>query len=204
MTPLGERLKQARENCGLTQSQVSQLIHISDKSLSRYETGASSPDPDIILRLSTLYHVSTDHLLGKPASTSTKKKGVKIPVLGRVQAGIPVEAIQEILDYEEITEEQAATGEFFGLCVRGRSMEPALLDGDVVIVRQQPTADSGDTVVALVNGDDATVKRLKHTPNGIALIPVNAAFETLYYTFKEIEELPVRIIGKVVELRRKF
>lgn len=186
---------------GLTAKKVSEDTGISTGNISDWKSGRSAPSAAKLKILADYLDTSADILLGRE---TTKRKGVKIPVLGRVQAGIPVEAIQEILDYEEITEEQAATGEFFGLCVRGHSMEPVLLDGDVVIVRQQPTADSGDTVVALVNGDDATVKRLKHTPNGIALIPVNAAFETLYYTFKEIEELPVRIIGKVVELRRKF
>lgn len=207
MLSFGERLKQARENKGLTQAQVSKLVHISDKSLSRYETGASSPDPDTILKLATLFNVSTDYLLGNDNNAIThhfSKKGIKIPVLGRVQAGIPVEAVQEVLDYEEITEEMAATGDFFALYVRGHSMEPTFCEGDVVVVRQQSTADSGDIVVALVNGDDATIKKFKQTPNGIALIPINDAFDTLFYSPKQIEELPVRIIGKVVELRRKF
>lgn len=132
-------------------------------------------------------------------------RGVRIPVLGRVVAGIPIEAVEEVLDYEEITPELAATGEFFALQVRGDSMEPTLRDGDVVIVKKQPTVDSGDIAIVLVNGNDATVKEIKESPSGITLIGHNVAVYTpQFYSNKEIQNLPVQIIGKVVEMRRKF
>ena len=117
----------------------------------------------------------------------------------------PIEAVEEILDYEEITPELAATGEFFALQVKGSSMEPTLRDGDVVIVKKQPTVDSGDIAIVLVNGNDATVKEVKEGPAGITLIGHNAAIYTpQFYSNKEIQNLPVQIIGKVVEMRRKF
>lgn len=89
-------------------------------------------------------------------------RGVRIPVLGRVVAGIPIEAVEEILDYEEITPELAATGEFFALKIRGHSMEPRMMEGDVVIVRKQEDVESGDVAIVLVNGNEATVKRVKN------------------------------------------
>lgn len=128
----------------------------------------------------------------------------RIPVLGDVAAGIPIEAIQDIVDYEEIDEALAATGEFFGLRLKGASMEPRMRDGDVVIVRKQDDADTGDVAVVMVNGDNATVKRIKKEPSGITLIPNNPAYDPIYYSNTEIRDLPVRIIGKVVELRAKF
>ena len=131
-------------------------------------------------------------------------KGVRIPVLGSVAAGIPIEAIQDIVDYEEIDADMAAAGEYFGLRIKGSSMEPRIREGDVVIVRRQEEAETGDTVVVLVNGDSATVKRIKIEPNGIALIPNNPAYDTRFYSAAEVELLPVRIIGKVVELRGKL
>lgn len=79
-----------------------------------------------------------------------------------------------------------------------------MMEGDVVIVRQQETAEAGDTVVVLVNGDSATVKKLKIGPAGITLMPTNPTYDPLFYTKEEVEQLPVRIIGKVVELRAKF
>ncbi|MGM9621735.1 MAG: LexA family protein, partial [Butyricicoccus porcorum] len=94
-------------------------------------------------------------------------------------------------------------GEHFGLRVRGQSMEPRILEGDVIIVRKQEDVDSGDTAIVLVNGYEATVKKIKKTDEGIALIPNNPAFDTIFYSNREIVELPVQILGKVVELRGK-
>ena len=76
--------------------------------------------------------------------------------------------------------------------------------GDIVIVRAQNDCDTGDIAIVLVNGDEATVKRIKKGPEGLMLIPNNPAYEPMYYSNAEIESLPVRVIGKVVELRAKF
>ena len=124
-------------------------------------------------------------------------------VLGRVAAGIPIEAIEEVIDTEEITEEMAAKGEFFGLQIHGKSMEPRMIEGDVVIVMKQDTAETGDIVIVTVNGTDATCKRLKRYRDGIELIPINPSYDPIFFTNEEVESKPVRIIGKVVELRGK-
>ncbi len=128
----------------------------------------------------------------------------RIPVLGDVAAGIPIEAITDVVDYEEIDGALAATGEFFGLRIKGDSMEPRMRDGDVVIVRKQDSAETGDTVVVLVNGDSATVKKIKYGPDGISLIPTNPVHDVQFYSCADVERLPVRVIGKVVELRAKY
>ena len=132
------------------------------------------------------------------------KTGVRIPVFGNVAAGIPISAIQNIIDYEEINEDLAYTGEYFGLIIKGDSMEPKMSTGDVVIVRSQPTAENGDIVIVLINGESATCKKIKKTPEGILLISLNPSYEPQFYSKKEIERLPVTIVGKVVELRAKF
>lgn len=204
---LGKNIKAARLALGITQEDLATRLNLSKASISKYESGSLEPNSQTLLRISQILKISIDSLLENEqhisqSPTKPRRKGVRIPVLGRVQAGMPVEAMEEILDYEEITEEMAATGEFFGLYVRGDSMRPDFKPDDIVIVKQQPTADNGDIVVALVNGDDATIKKFKYTPNGIALIPINESYPTLYYTNQQIEDLPVRIIGKVVELRR--
>ena len=100
--------------------------------------------------------------------------------------------------------EMARQGEFFALQVKGDSMEPKFSDGDVVIVRKQEDVDSGDIAIILVNGDEATIKKVQKFDGGINLVPTNSAYPVLTYTNKEIEQLPVRVIGKVVELRAKF
>ena len=132
------------------------------------------------------------------------KKAIRVPVLGNVAAGIPIEAIENVIDYEEISEELAHTGDFFALKIKGDSMEPRICNGDVVIVRKQNYAESGDLVIVLVNGDSATCKKLAKYPSGIRLIPFNQAYEPLFYSKEEIENKPVRIIGRVVENRQKY
>lgn len=133
-----------------------------------------------------------------------KNKAAIINVYGRVAAGIPLEMIEDVIDTEEIPEELAKTGQFFGLQIHGDSMEPKISDGDIVIVRQQDDAETGDTVIAAVNGTDATCKRLKKYRDGIELIATNPSYEPMFYSNEEIESKPVRIIGRVVELRAKF
>jgi len=155
------------------------------------------------------FDVLFDRLDGKVALDSDRlvshAKGVTINVLGRVAAGIPIEAMEDIIDTEEITEGMACTGEFFGLQIHGDSMEPQICNGDIVIVRQQDDAESGEVVVAMINGNDATCKRLMKYPGGISLISFNnAKYDPMMFSDKDIIDKPVRIIGKVVELRRKF
>ena len=127
-----------------------------------------------------------------------------INVLRRVAAGIPINAVEEIIDTEEITEEMAKTGEFFGLRISGHSMEPRICDGDTVIVRQQSDVEDGDIAIVLVNGSDGTCKRIKRYQDSPALLPLNPTYEPMIYTKEQVADLPVKIIGKVVELRGKF
>lgn len=132
------------------------------------------------------------------------EKGMKIPVLGSVAAGTPIFAEENYIGSEEISEELASTGEFFGLRIHGDSMSPRISDGDIVIVRQQDDAESGDIVIVLINGDSATCKKLMKYTDGISLLSFNPAYEPMTFTNKEIEDKPVRIIGKVVENRQKY
>lgn len=199
-----EQLKILRKRMGLTQAEVASKLGIDRSTYAKYETGQSEPNLEMINKISALYDTSLDLLItGTSAPTSTGGKWV--PVLGEVAAGIPIEAVEDIVDYEEIDAALAATGDFFGLRVKGSSMEPRIREGDVVIVRKQDDADTGDTVVVMVNGDSATVKRIKKEPDGsLVLIPNNPAYDAQHFSPAEIADKPVRIIGKVVELRGKF
>ena len=187
-----------------SQADLAKLLFVNQTAVSQWERGVTTPSPPILLKLSQLYGVSTDYLLGKNTSTDDKK-GVKIPVLGDVAAGIPIEAVENIVDYEEIDTSMASNGKYYGLRIKGSSMEPRIREGDVVIVRQQEDADTGDTAVVLVNGESATVKRIKKEPDGgLWLLPNNPAYDPQHYSPAEVADKPVRIIGKVVELRGKF
>lgn len=150
-------------------------------------------------------NILSDDLNYLAESASSLTKGVRIPILGKVVAGIPVEAITDIEGWEELPTKMTAGGEYFALRIKGSSMEPKLLEGDIVIVRKQNDVDNGDTAIVLVNGDEATVKQIKKTDTGIMLVGLNVeVYQPHFYTNKEIEQLPVQIIGKVIESRHTW
>lgn len=125
-------------------------------------------------------------------------------MLSRVTTGTPIEAIEEIIDTEDISSESSEAGKFFGLQIHGNSIEPKMSEGDVVIVRQQDYAESGDIIIATINGNDATCKRLRKYRDGIELISTNPSYEPMFFSNEDITNKPVKIIGKVVKLRAKF
>ena len=129
---------------------------------------------------------------------------MRIPVFNRAAAGIPIDAIEDIVDWEEIPEDMASTGEFFGLRIKVIPC-PRIAEGDVVIVRQQNfDAETGDIVIVRINGDTATCKRLVKYASGISLISLNPMYEPMNFTNEEIEDKPIEILGKVVENRQKY
>ena len=187
-------------------------IKFSKSHLSQYVNGKSNPDNKKIFLLSKVFGVTEAWLLGynvpryeRIENTGPQTpQGLKIPVLGTVAAGIPISAVEEILDYEEVPQSWKSQGEFFGLRIKGDSMKPDINDRDTVIVRKQSTANNGDVVITLVNGDDVTCKKFEKLDNGIMLISNNSEYSPMYFSNEEVVTKPVVIIGRVVELRRKF
>lgn len=196
-------IKNARKRAGLSQKQVALELKVSAPTVSEWENGKKQPTAKNLALLSNLLHTSTDYLLNVDQSAQSSS-GVWINVLGRVAAGVPLESIEEILDQEEITHEMASKGDFFGLKIKGDSMEPKFSNGDTVIVRKQSDIESGDIAIILINGEDAVCKKVLKNSNGIALVSTNPAYDPLYYSAQEVADLPVVILGKVVELRAKF
>lgn len=204
---IGERIKEIRDRTNMSQVDFADKINVSKQTLYKYENDIITNIPsDKIEAIASVGNISPAYIMGwdKISSLNTKKRGVSINILGRVAAGIPIEAVENIIDTEEITEDLARTGDFFGLQIHGDSMMPSICDGDIVIVRQQETAETGDIVIATVNGTDATCKRLRKYKDGIELIANNPTYAPMDYSNQEIVEKPVKIIGKVIELRRKF
>lgn len=198
------RLRELRKDKKMSMKELGAIFGLSESTISLYETGRRRIDTDMLQRFADFFEVSVDYILGRDIQHSSKKNGIKIPVLGRVAAGIPIEAIEEILDYEEIDEAMAKTGDFFALRIAGTSMEPRMKDGDVVIVRKQDSVENGEIAVVLVNGDDATCKKVSIHENGLSLVSINPSYAPMFFTDKEVSTLPVQILGRVVELRAKF
>ena len=205
-----KRLQIAMNNVNITAQGLSNKSGVAKASISQYVNGSHKPSNissgkmAMILNVNPLWLMGFNVPMNDVQSEHSTSKGVTINVLGRVAAGLPIEAVENIIDTEEISEEMARTGEFFGLQIKGDSMTPGICNGDVVIVRQQDDAENGDIVIATVNGTDAVCKRLRKYKSGIELISNNPAYTPMEFSNEEIEQKPVRIIGKVVELRRKF
>lgn len=200
-----ERLRKARNAFGISQKDLAKRLFISQQAYAKYETGASTPNPETLAAIAKEINVSIDYLLGqtpnpavKPASTA-----VRINVYGSVPAGIPVEAIEDIVDWEEIPSSMTVGGqEYIGLRVRGDSMYPKYMDGDTVIIHLQPDCESGQDAVVYINGYDATLKKVIKKQDCIILQPLNPSYEPRVCSYNDEDE-PVKILGIVVEIRRK-
>lgn len=194
------RLKEFRTLHKKTQQDVADYLKVNRTTYTKWETGTHEPDAETFVKLAVYYGTTVDDLIG-----IAPVKGVRVPVYGSVPAGIPLEAIENIEGYEEITPALASKGEYFALKIHGESMSPYILDKDVVIVRKQDSVESGDIAIVLVNGDEATCKMVKITGDGITLIGHNTTvYPPQFYSQKEIATLPVRIIGRVVEVKRSL
>ena len=197
---MGLRIKSLREEKKMSQTALAELVGYKDKTaIAKVEAGKVDLPQSKISAFANALNTTTSFLFADTPldetyqaeiSNTPKAKGVKINVLGRVAAGLPIEAIENIIDTEEISEEMARTGEFFGLQIKGDSMEPRIYENDVVIVRKQDDAESGDIVIALVNGNDATCKRLIKYAGGISLVSLNSAkYEPLMFSNEDILEM---------------
>lgn len=200
---ISKRIQRILDKHDMTQSDLAKILDVSESTVGKWILMKSIPRMGVIQKLSDYFNVPKSYFLEQ--TPTRHAKGFRIPVLGRVAAGIPIEAIEDVEDWEEIPESMAKNGEYFALRIKGESMSPKLQPGDVVIVKKQNDVDTGDTAIVLVNGNDATVKQIKKTETGIMLVGLNVeVYQPHFYSNKEIEELPVKIIGKVVESRHTW
>ena len=209
------RLKELRKEKGISQAHLARNLGVNQTAVSQWETGRTLPSADLLYKIAEYLEVSVDYLLGRtphtnpeearpdPSPAESEKKYTRIHVYGSVPAGVPTEALEDIVDFEDIPTEWLRGGqEYFGLKVKGDSMYPVYLDGDTIIVRKQPTCESGEDCVVYVNGYEATLKRVQLLPDGLRLQPLNPNYPPQTFTKEEVQALPVGIAGVVVELRR--
>lgn len=203
-----KNLKIARQNKGLTQNKLAERIGVSRSTIAMYETDASDPDYETAKALARELDCSVDYLYGIDSNVTSADLGtshVRIPVYGEIPAGIPIEMVDQsfIEDYEDINAEWVKDGsQYFCLRVRGESMMPKFENGDVLILKQQPDCNSGDYCAVSINCTECTFKKVIKHDNGITLQPLNPAFEPMFFSNKDIAELPITILGVVKEIRR--
>lgn len=194
---------QIRDKLGLKDADISRMASISRASLSEWKSGKFTPKYETCCRIANALGVSVEYLMTGGAAENVKS-GFAVPILGYVAAGIPVEAITDYIGEVTISPALAKKGQFFALKIKGDSMSPQILPGDIVVCMVQNTAETGDIVIVQVNGSEATCKKVQILENGILLQPLNPAYGAVFYPAAEVMEKPVTIIGKVVESRRSW
>lgn len=216
---LGNYLKNIRENRKLTLRQVDYKSKVSFSHLSMIENGTRKPTALTLKELATVYNIDYIDLLEKAGyldfaekekidksnqNTIKENNYAVVFIYGSIPAGVPMECIEDIIDTEEIPADMLKGGkQYFGLKVKGNSMEPDYLDGDTLILEKADDCESGDDAIIMVNGNDGTFKRVFKNENGIILQPLNPEYAPLVFTNEQIENLPVKVIGIVEEIRRK-
>lgn len=202
---LGKRIRLLRKESDMTQNQLGQKLHVGVSTVSSWEKDINTPDIDTLKQMADIFGVSIGYIVGSDNVRNKSNDSYEVPVYRAVSCGNPFIADEDIIDYEDIDPRLKSQGDHFGLRLKGRSMEPRFSEGDVVIVRKQSDVDSGSIAIVRVNGDEATMKIVKKSPEGITLVATNPdVYLPTFYSNEQIETTPVEIIGKVIELRAKF
>lgn len=199
----GNILKKLRQDNNMTQDELAKKIDTSRSNIANYENGKNMPSVDILEKLSKLFDCTTDYLLGKSDNRNSDVPISKIPILGTVKAGYDWLAEENIVDYITLKENIPNVDEYYALRITGDSMLPLLAEGDLVIVHDQDDVESGQTAVILINGEEATVKKVVKTNEGIELHAMNPYYPVKKFTFEDMQRIPVKIIGRVREAKIK-
>lgn len=204
---LGDRLRQLREERSLAQADLGKLLSVSGAAYGAYERGERDPSTETLGLLADFYDCSVDYILGltnvrKKSIRIDDKNAVPVPVIGVIRAGTPVLAAENIEGYVLVTPEEAQDGEdYFYLRVSGDSMANAgIHDGYLVYVRRQPDVDNRDIAVVIVDGENATLKRIIKTPDGVILQPESNNPKHVPVFFKSMTD-DFKIIGKVLHVK---
>ncbi len=206
---VGERIHRRRLALGLSVDDLARALGKNRTTIYRYENSRIETLPSAILDpLARLLDTTPEALMGWPARENAPQSAPAIPVralhpvpiIGGVRAGWNGLALEEILgvDYADV----GTPSEYFFLQVHGDSMSPYINDGDLALVHRQPTAESGDIVVAVLGGSEGTIKKYIRRGTTIVLHPFNEKYEDLVLTGSQIGDLT--ITGRVVETKRKW
>ncbi len=216
---LGRYLKKLRNDKSLSLREVNHITDISYSHLNMIENGKRNVTPALLRILANLYCVDYLDLYEKAGyidliedekiqSNRIDNFGntvLSIPILGTVKAGYNYLAQENWIGTTDVETSLVGNGkDYFALKVKGDSMSPFLVENDIVIIKKQSDFENGDIIVAIVNGNEATIKKGKKTNSSIILQPLNTAYDPLVFTNDEIKSIPVAIIGVVKQLKREF
>jgi repressor LexA len=188
---------------GKQQIEVATEVGVKKSTFSDWYNGKSYPRADALQRLANYFDVNVEDLIrdyGEEASSSKRE----IPMYSKIQIDDGKIDMDLIIGYQEIPERLAKTGEFFALKVKTDEQAPMINAGDILIVREQDTLINGDIGILKIGGEEATVHKVSVNEFGITLLPNDYKSSTIFYNNKEIRSIPILILGKVIEARRKF
>lgn len=216
MDTLGKRLKELREKKELKQEELLKLFNnkynftFTKSTLSLYENNKRTPDIFVVKCFADFFNVTIDFLMGSEESkvtsnaTPVNSEVVRIPVLGKISAGLPVLALENIEGYEFVSRHLLNRQyEYFYLRIDGDSMNLKMQHGDLLLIQRQNTLDNGEIGVVLINGYDATVKKVYITNNIIQLIPMSNNNKHLPQIY-DMLTTDVKIIGKGIYVTSKL
>lgn len=197
------RIKKLREEFGYTQQDLANKLNGSRSVIGLYENEMRKPSLEILVKLSEIFDCSIDYILCKTDIKNAVINVAKIPILGTVKAGYDWLAEENVVDYITLKENIPNIKEYYALKITGDSMLPLLSKGDLVIVHDQDDVESGQTAVILINGEEATVKKVVKTNEGIELHSMNPYYPVKKFTYEDMKSIPVKIIGRVKEAKIK-
>ena len=197
----GDVLKNLRNRKGLSQRELADRLKINRSTYARYETSSTQPDYETLKKLAQFHNVSIDYLLGRPSIPPEGypiDQEFKIPLVGKIPAGFPIIAEERIEDYITVPNlRKYKQDQLFALRVQGDSMTGTarIHPGDIVVVRVQPTVENGEIAVVNVDGENATLKRVRYLNGEIMLYSDNPKYPPMVVDSKR-----ARICGKVVQV----
>lgn len=197
---VGEQIKKRRIELGLTQEELAKKLgYKSNTTINKIELGINDITQSKVIEFAKALNTTPAYIMG----WNTETKPNRIKVYGSVPAGIPIEAVEDIVDWEDVPQEWIDRGDrYIGLKVKGNSMYPKYIEDDTVIVKLQPDCECGQDAVVYVNGYEATLKKVVKQQDGIMLQPLNPEYTPKFYPYGP-EEPEINVLGIVVEIRRK-
>lgn len=197
-----KNLKYYMELYNKSRNDIAKITNVPYSTVSSWCNALFYPRIDKIEMLANYFNILKSDLVDDK-DKKEKNDIIKIPVLGTVKAGYNWLAEENIVDYITIKENMPNIKEYFALRITGDSMLPLLSEGDLVIVHSQDDVESGQTAVVLINGEEATVKKVVKTNEGIELHAMNPYYPVKKFTFEDMKRIPVKIIGRVKEAKIK-
>jgi len=193
----GQRLKEVREEKNLTTRELGEMLGTTAATISRYETGIHDPKRVFIQQTASTLNVNPAWLMGANVDKYIEKDDLmfkRVPILGTIAAGQPILAEEHIEGYEYVPENSNID---FCLRVKGDSMINArIYDGDIVYIRKQPDVENGEIAAVIVDGENATLKRVYKINGSVILRPENQNYKEMVFSKKDLKE--VNVLGKAI------